>query len=65
MICAWGGPYGPVALHRRTLARSVVVVRALLDAGVQLHVLALSQEGIPRHPLMLPYSCTPVLWSGP
>ena len=65
VVACWGGPYGPVALHRLVTRRALQVVCALTEASVQLHVLALTKDGIPRHPLYLKDSSTPVLWSAP
>lgn len=65
IVCAWGGPYGPARLDKMVVARAVVVLRALNAERLQLHVLKLTKDGIPRHTLYLKDSSTPVLWSGP
>lgn len=49
IVCAWGA-------HARGLNRVEDVVRDLRAEGAQLVALALTADGIPRHPLMLPYS---------
>lgn len=49
IACAWGA-------HARDLRRVEDVVRDLRAEGAQLAALALTADGIPRHPLMLPYS---------
>ncbi len=53
IICAWGA-YG---YHRGRSAQ----VRALL-ANFELHVLRVTKDGEPGHPLYLPYALEPVLW---
>jgi hypothetical protein len=51
ILCAWGA-------EARHYPRRVQAVEAILrGAGAQLYALAFTSDGIPRHPLMLPYSC--------
>jgi hypothetical protein len=50
VICAWGA-------HARGLSRPDEVMALLRGLGVRPKALALTADGIPRHPLMLPYSC--------
>jgi hypothetical protein len=49
-VCAWGA-HGD---------RGDAVLNALADAGANLHYLALTQAGKPRHPLYLPADLTPI-----
>lgn len=59
VVVAWGPPSKiPPALRPRLDA----VTAMLLAAGVTLHVLRLTKDGHPEHPLMLPRSCRPVVW---
>jgi hypothetical protein len=53
VICAWGA-------EARGLARPAAVLKLLRVEGVTPMALKLTDDGIPRHPLYLPYSCTPV-----
>jgi hypothetical protein len=53
VICAWGA-------NARNLNRPRELASYLALAGVRLRALRLLADGIPEHPLMLPYSCTPV-----
>ena len=62
IVCAWGSH---TFLRRMLAERALAVVRALTEADHQLHVLGLNQDGMPKHPLYLPKSLQPVLWSGP
>lgn len=56
VICAWGAnarsPLGQ--------ARATTVRKMLGDMNVELRALRLLRDGVPEHPLMLPYSCKPV-----
>lgn len=62
VVCAWGDP-GPVALRRLIRERARRVLDLLRPtSGEKLHVLALTKEGIPRHPLYLPYEMEPKRW---
>lgn len=56
ILCAWG-------LHGRHKGRDRLVAQALRGAGHVLHHLALSKDGVPKHPLYLPYSLTPQVWT--
>lgn len=49
-ICAWGA-------HARDLSRPIDVINMLSGEGIRLRALAYTEDGIPRHPLMLPYAC--------
>lgn len=51
LLCAWG------AEARRFSSRAAQVERILRASGVSLYALAFTSDGVPRHPLMLPYSC--------
>lgn len=48
-VCAWGSRGD----------RGDTVINALADAGANLHYLALTRAGKPRHPLYLPSALTP------
>ncbi len=50
-VCAWG-------VNARNLSRPREVLGLLREAGVQPKALRLTDDGIPWHPLMLPYTCT-------
>jgi hypothetical protein len=54
-VCAWSS-------HRAARERGRAVEKILRAEGIKLHVLKLSQQGIPCHPLYLPYSLQPVEW---
>jgi hypothetical protein len=56
LIFAYGQPK-----HRRLKERGLAVAR-LLVSRYRLHVLRLSKNGTPCHPLYLPESLKPVLW---
>lgn len=56
VICAWG-------VNARGLSQPAHVLRILREMHVQPHYLDLSIDGIPCHPLMLPYSLTPQPWN--
>ncbi len=55
VIAGWG-------VHGAYLDRAARVRRLLCAAGVVTHVLALTKDGHPGHPLYLPSSATPTLW---
>lgn len=55
-VAAWGK-------HGAHLGRAERV-RTIL-AGMELHVLGLNADGSPRHPLYIPRTTAPVLWSMP
>lgn len=52
MVCAWGA-------GARGLARPAEVLALLRRLGVTPHALALTKDGVPRHPLYLPYASAP------
>lgn len=51
VVCAWGA-------HARGLSRQADVLGIIRRDSARPMSLALTEDGIPRHPLMLPYSCT-------
>lgn len=51
VVCAWG-------TNARKLSRPAEVLDLLRAAGARTHALRVTDDGIPWHPLMLPYSCT-------
>lgn len=51
VVCAWGA-------NARGLARPAAVLGLLQQCGVRPKYLHKTADGIPSHPLMLPYSCT-------
>jgi len=55
VVAGWG-------VHGTYLERSIRVRQLLCDAGVVVHVLALTKDGHPRHPLYLPAKALPVAW---
>lgn len=56
IIAAWG-------VHGAHRDQGAIVAAQLNAAGHKLHHLGLTKAGHPRHPLYLPYSAQPVLWS--
>jgi hypothetical protein len=52
VVCAWG-------VNARSLSRPAEVLALLRGCGVRPLVLATSADGVPLHPLMLPYSMRP------
>ncbi|MFT6556299.1 DUF1643 domain-containing protein [Sneathiella sp.] len=55
-ICAWGS-------HGDHLDRHLAVRKMLRDKALNVHVLALTSKGQPKHPLYIPYSETPKPWN--
>jgi len=55
-VCAWG-------LHGAHMDRGPTVARMLRDLGTPLYHLGLSKTGHPKHPLYIPYSEEPRLWT--
>ena len=51
VVCAWGA-------NARGLSRPAEVLGIIRRDSGRPMALALTDDGIPRHPLMLPYSCT-------
>jgi len=49
----------------RLRSRGPALARMLLANGAQPHVLRLSRDGTPRHPLSMPTDTVPVLWHPP
>lgn len=65
IVCAWGGPYAPRALANHVWVRARSVVSMLRKMDKPLHVLALTKDGHPRHPLYLKGALRPVIWRTP
>lgn len=55
IICAWG-------VHGKLLGRAAHVVELLTRAEHNLHMLALTKDGAPKHPLYLRGDLKPQLW---
>ena len=55
VVCAWG-------VHGRLHDRAAAVRDLLAGAGVRPHVLRLTRDGAPAHPLYLPAALTPIGW---
>lgn len=55
VICGWGA-------HAWLLLQGEVLERKLRRAGIKLHVLKLSKNGVPWHPLYLSYDLQPQEW---
>lgn len=51
VVCGWGA-------NARGMSRPAEVMRILRAAGAKTFALAFTADGLPRHPLMLPYSST-------
>lgn len=51
VVCAWGA-------NARGLSRPVEVLRLIRSAGYKPMALRRLADGLPEHPLMLPYTCT-------
>jgi len=56
VVCAWG-------THGEHLGRGVEVRDMLLADGLTLHVLHITKDGHPGHPLYLPGNLRPRAWS--
>jgi len=56
VIAAWG-------VHGEHRNQGPAVARALRAAGFDLYHLGLTKAGHPRHPLYLPYSAQPQIWT--
>jgi hypothetical protein len=57
VVAAWGEEKWPFVAERARVVR-----RMASDAGADMKVLALTQDGHPRHPLYLKYDLQPVAW---
>ena len=65
--CYWSQPSLVVAAwgtHGALLRRNKLVIDRLTALGVSLHVLGLTEDRHPKHPLYLKKDLKPVLWSG-
>lgn len=58
VVAAWG-------VHARFGARNAEVLELLADAGVSLHYLRLTKDGLPGHPLYVPGNTLPTMWVRP
>lgn len=54
-LCAWG-------THGQLMSRGPQVEAALRASGRPLHMLGLTRDGHPRHPLYVSYATRPALW---
>lgn len=62
-VAAWGAPGASAKWRRKVLEnRTQAILRMLADRGLPLHVLALSQDGTPKHPLYLKGDLLPTRW---
>lgn len=52
IVCAWG-------VHGKLKGRGAVVAAMLRANGIPLYALGLTKDGMPRHPLYLPYHARP------
>lgn len=64
VVAAWGGPYSG-KLKQLVLARARHVHDELTAAGIEMHVLGLTKDRNPRHPLYMPYEARLVRWHHP
>lgn len=55
VVAAWGN-------HPKSVTRANQVARMLHRAGVQLHSLAMNNDGSPQHPLYISFKKVPALW---
>lgn len=55
VVCAWGA-------HGTLVDRDQTVISLLERGGVKLHMLGLTKDGQPRHPLRLPGNLEPRRW---
>lgn len=58
VVCAWGN-------HGRYLGRNQDVQALLARTGCHPHILGLTRQGQPRHPLYVPYDREPRPWDSP
>ena len=56
IVCAWG-------VHGAYLDRGSLIEASLRSTGAALYHLGLSKDGLPRHPLYIPYHRQPESWS--
>ena len=56
VVCAWGG-------HGSHMKRADKVKELLKESGAEVLYLRMTQSGNPSHPLYIPYSEEPKLWS--
>lgn len=62
VVCCWGVQRSPRALRERVEARARDVEAMLRGEGIELHALAFTADGVPRHPLFLPSTSKLVPW---
>lgn len=55
-IAAWGS-------HGKLRGRDLQIKQMIFDSGKDCHHLGLTKTGQPQHPLYIPYSVKPILWS--
>jgi hypothetical protein len=58
-VFAYGTPK-----HKALRSRGPAVARMIRDHGIATHVLRLSKDGVPYHPLYLSESLLPFVWTG-
>lgn len=60
VICAWGRHAAGMKHRATTVNRVTTVMNIIRDSGHTPKALRMNADGSPAHPLMLPYSCTPM-----
>lgn len=61
LIAAWGLPKGKASTQKTMKTRFFNI----MDMGFPLHVLRVTKQGFPEHPLYLPGSLKPRIWDDP
>lgn len=62
IVCAWGANKYAHGTGVKGPSRAQAVRKMFYDLGFRVHVLRLTKDGYPSHPLYLPKTLTPVPW---